>query len=67
MDVGKVERMRWAVLDYYERFLEPKAFAETLVHSESARALVNAEENSVPLVFAGMVFPWDVPADTMQT
>jgi len=67
MDVGEVERMRWAVLDYYERFLEPNAFGEKLLRSESARVLVNAEENSVPLVFAGMVFPWDVPADTMQT
>jgi hypothetical protein len=67
MDVGEVERMRWAVLDYYERVLEPNAFGEKLLRSESARVLVNAEENSVPLVFAGMVFPWDVPADTMQT
>jgi len=67
MDVGEVERMRWAVLDYYERFLEPNAFGEKLLRSERARVLVNAEENSVPLVFAGMVFPWDVPADTMQT
>ena len=67
MDVGEVERMRWAVLDYYERFLDPNAFGEKLLRSESARVLVNAEENSVPLVFAGMVFPWDVPADTMQT
>ena len=67
MDVGEVERMRWAVLDYYERFLEPNAFGEKLLRSESARVLVNAEENSVPLVFPGMVFPWDVPPDTMQT
>jgi hypothetical protein len=63
MDVGEVERMRWAVLDYYERVLEPNAFGEKLLRSESARVLVNAEENSVPLVFAGMVFPWDVPAE----
>jgi len=57
MDVGKVERMRWAVLDYYERFLEPKAFAEKLVHSESARALVNAEEKSVPFIYPRFIWP----------
>ena len=67
MDVGEVERMRWAVLDYYERFLEPNAFGEVAMQSNSSRILVNAEEKSVPLVFAGMIFPWDVPADTMQT
>jgi hypothetical protein len=67
MDADEVSRMRLAVRDYYERFLEPKVFGETLVHSESGRVLVNAEENSVPLVFPRMVFPWDVPPDTMQT
>jgi hypothetical protein len=67
MDADEVERMRRAVLEYYDRFLEPKASGEKLLRSESARVLVNAEENSVPLVFAGMVFPWDVPPDTMQT
>jgi hypothetical protein len=63
MDAGEVARMRQAVRDYYERFLEPNAFGEKLLRSESARVLVNAEENSVPLVFAGMVFPWDVPTE----
>ena len=63
MDADEVALMRLAVWDYYERFLEPKAFVETLVHSESARVLVNAEENSVPLVFAGIIFPWDVPTE----
>jgi hypothetical protein len=67
MNAGEVARTRQAVRDYYKRFLEPKAFGETLVHSESGRVLVNAEENSVPLVFSGMVFPRDVPTDTMQT
>ena len=67
MDADEVTRMRLAVWNYYERFLEPKAFGEALVRSESGRVLVNAEENSVPLVFPGMVFPWDVPADTVQT
>ena len=52
MDAGEVARMRKAVRDYYERFLDSKAFGETLVHSESGRVLVNAEENSVPLVFS---------------
>ena len=67
MNPDKVARMRLAVWDYYERFLGPKAFAQELVCYESGRVLVNAEENSVPLVFPGMVFPWDVTADTMQT
>ena len=43
--------------------LIPKAVAQALVRSESGRVLVNAEENSVPSVFAGMVFPWDVPTE----
>jgi hypothetical protein len=51
MDVVEVERMRRAVLDYYERFLDSKAFGEKLLRSESARVLVNAEEKSVPFVF----------------
>jgi hypothetical protein len=67
MDADEVSRMRLAVRDYYERFLEPNAFGEKLLCSESGRVLVNAEENSVPLVFPRMVFPWDVPPDTMQT
>jgi hypothetical protein len=63
MDVGEVERMRWAVLDYYERFLEPNAFGEVAMQSNSSRIFVNAEENSVPLVFPGIIFPWDVPTE----
>jgi len=53
MDAGEVERMRRAVLDYYELFLDSKAFAEELVGNESERVFVNAEENSVPFVFPG--------------
>jgi len=53
MDAGEVERMRRAVLDYYELFLDSKAFAEELVGNESGRVFVNAEENSVPFVFPG--------------
>jgi hypothetical protein len=51
MDVGEVELMRRAVREYYNRFLEPKAFAEGLRRSDCRRVFVNAEENSVPLVF----------------
>ena len=51
MDESEVVRMRDTVRDYYDRFLEPKALAETFVRSKSRRILVNAEENSVPLVF----------------
>jgi hypothetical protein len=63
MDAGKVELMRRAVLEHYDRFLEPKAFVEELVSNESGRAFVNAEENSVRLVFPGMLFPWDATAE----
>jgi hypothetical protein len=63
MDAGEVERMRRAVLDYYELFLDSKAFAEELVGNESERVFVNAEENSVRLVFPGIIFPWDVPRE----
>ena len=63
MDADEVSRMRQAVRDYYWRFLGSKAFAEELPHSEHRRVFVNAEENSVPLIFPGMVFPWDVPAE----
>ena len=31
--------------------------------STGKRIFVNAEENSVPLVFPEMVFPWDVPIE----
>ena len=55
--------MRLAVRDYYERFLEPRTFAEELVGNVSGRVLVNAEENSVRLVFPGIIFPWDVPTE----
>ena len=51
INVVEVDEIRLAVLDYYERFLDSKAFAEELVCCESGRVFVNAEENSVPLVF----------------
>ena len=65
MDAGEVTRMRFAVREYYNRFLEPKAFAQTFIQANSSQILVNAEENSVRLVFPGMVFPWDVPAEAL--
>ena len=49
MNEREVGQMRSSVQNYYERFLDPKAFAETFVHTNSTRILVNAEENSVPL------------------
>jgi len=49
MDGREMEQVRFAVRDYYDRFLEPRASAETLMRSYSTRILVNAEENSVPL------------------
>ena len=63
MDEREVGRMSSSVRKYYNRFLDPKAFAEELVRSERRRVFVNAEENSVPLVFPGIIFPWDVPAE----
>ena len=51
MDESEVVRMRDTVRDYNDQFLVPKAFAETFVRSKSRRILVNAEENSAPLVF----------------
>ena len=51
MDESEVVRMRDTVRDYYDQFLDPKAFAEAFVHTKSRRILVNAEEKSVPLIF----------------
>jgi len=53
MDDCEVARMRKAVRDYYDRFLEPKAFGELAMQSNSSPILVNAEEHSVPLLFPG--------------
>jgi hypothetical protein len=53
MDAGEVLKMRQAVSDYYNRFLDPKGFAEELSRSDSRQIFVNAEENSVPFVFPG--------------
>ena len=53
MDADEVSRMRLAIRDYYERFLDSKAFGERFIRTNSTRILVNAEENSVPLVFPG--------------
>ena len=53
IDDCEVARMRKAVRDYYDRFLEPKAFGELAMQSNSSRILVNAEEHSVPLLFPG--------------
>ena len=50
MDEREVGRMRSSVRNYFERFLDPKAFAEELRRSDCGRVFVNAEENSVPFV-----------------
>jgi hypothetical protein len=59
MDEREVEWMRRAVLDYYDRFLDPKAFGERFIRTNSTRILVNAEEKSVPLVFSLSSYPMD--------
>ena len=51
MDESEVVRMRDTVRDYNDQFLVPKAFAERLRQADCGKILVNAEENSVPLVF----------------
>lgn len=56
MDEHEVERIRNSVRDYYVRFLEPSAFAEELSRSDGGCVFVNAEENSVPLVFPDKKF-----------
>ena len=53
MDAGEVLKMRQAVSDYYDRFLNPKAFAVELRRSDGGKVFVNGEENSVPFVFPG--------------
>lgn len=53
MDEREVGRMSSSVRKYYNRFLEPKAFAEELRRSDCRQVFVNAEENSVPFVFPG--------------
>jgi hypothetical protein len=58
MDEREVERMRRAVLDYYERFLDSKAFVERFIGTNSTRILVNAEENSVPLAYTEFKMVW---------
>jgi glycosyltransferase involved in cell wall biosynthesis len=49
MDENEVAQMRNTVRDYYDRFLEPKSFAKSVIHANAGKILVNAEENSVPL------------------
>ena len=58
MDEREVERMRRAVLDYYERFLDSKAFVERFFGTNSNRIFVNAEENSVPLAYTEFKMVW---------
>ena len=57
MDDCEVARIRKAVRDYYERFLDSKAFGERFIRTNSTRILVNAEEKSVPLVFSLSSYP----------
>lgn len=51
MSDQEIEKMRQAVRDYYERFLDSKASWEGVILTNSTRILVNAEEHSVPLIF----------------
>ena len=47
----EIQKLRDAVWDYYNRFLDPKAFGQMFGKTNSTRILVNAEEKSVPLMF----------------
>ena len=58
MDEREKKRMRRAVLNYYERFLDPKAFVERFFGTNSNRIFVNAEENSVPLAYTEFKMVW---------
>jgi hypothetical protein len=51
--------MQFAVREYYTRFLEPKASAEAVIRAHGGNIFVNAEENSVPLVFSLSSYPMD--------
>jgi hypothetical protein len=53
MDTGEVLRKRQAVREFYQRYLEPKSFAESVIHSKAGKILLNAEEKSVLRVFPG--------------
>ena len=57
MDEREVEQVRNSVRDYYDRFLDSKAFGERFIRTNSTRILVNAEEHSVPLVFSLSSYP----------
>jgi len=56
MDSGEVSRMQQAGRDYYDRFLEPKSFAGSVIGTNEVKILVNAEEKCVPLVFPDKKF-----------
>ena len=53
MNAGRVTRMQFAVREYYNRFLEPKASAEAVIRAHGGEIFLNAEETSVPLAFPG--------------
>lgn len=57
MSDQEIEKMRQSVRDYFERFLELKAFAATLIRLNWHKIIVNAEEKSVPMVYSKFVWP----------
>lgn len=51
MPPEEVTRMRRAVMEYYDKFLEPSSFGRALASRREDVLLVNAEERSVPFAF----------------
>jgi hypothetical protein len=54
MDAGRVTRMQFAVGEYYNLFLEPKASAEAVIRAHGGKILVNAEEMSMLFIYENL-------------
>jgi len=54
---SKLLELRLAAFDYYRRFLNPVAFANSLEMFGQGQLLVNAEEKSVPFVYPRFIWP----------
>jgi hypothetical protein len=57
MTDSKLLELRLAAFDYYRRFLNPVAFANSLEMFGQGQLLVNAEEKSVPFVYPRFIWP----------
>ncbi len=57
MTDSEILELRLAAIDYYKRFLNPVAFANSLEMFGQGQLLVNAEEKSVPFVYPRFIWP----------